>query len=81
MAYQVKTPWWLSDILYSKLIWKMPADADNSVYLTFDDGPEPVATPKVLELRARHGARATFFVIGERAARYPEVLAAIAAAA
>lgn len=43
--------------------------------LTFDDGPDPEATPKVLEALARHGARATFFVIGERAARHPEVMA------
>jgi peptidoglycan/xylan/chitin deacetylase (PgdA/CDA1 family) len=50
------------------------------VALTFDDGPDPETTPRVLELLARHGARATFFVIGERAARYPEVVAAIAKA-
>lgn len=50
------------------------------VALTFDDGPDPETTPKVLQLLARHGARATFFVIGERAARHPEVLTAIARA-
>lgn len=44
------------------------------VALTFDDGPDPEATPRVLEVLARHRARATFFVIGERAARHPEVL-------
>jgi peptidoglycan/xylan/chitin deacetylase (PgdA/CDA1 family) len=50
------------------------------VALTFDDGPDPEATPRVLEVLSRHGARATFFVIGERAARHPEVIAAIARA-
>lgn len=44
------------------------------VALTFDDGPDPEATPRVLAVLARHGARATFFVIGERAARHPEVM-------
>jgi peptidoglycan/xylan/chitin deacetylase (PgdA/CDA1 family) len=42
--------------------------------LTFDDGPDPQFTPRVLELLARHGQRATFFVIGERAARHPELV-------
>ncbi|MFO0578344.1 MAG: polysaccharide deacetylase family protein [Polyangia bacterium] len=50
------------------------------VALTFDDGPDPVATPRVLAALARHGATATFFVIGDRAARHPEVLAQIHAA-
>lgn len=56
-----------------------PADRPL-VALTFDDGPDPEATPRVLEVLARHGARATFFVIGERAARHPEVLARLRAA-
>lgn len=50
------------------------------VALTFDDGPDPIGTPRVLEVLARHNARATFFVIGERARRHPELLARIAAA-
>ncbi|MBE3550671.1 MAG: polysaccharide deacetylase family protein [Brockia lithotrophica] len=50
----------------------------GAVFLTFDDGPDPEFTPRLLEVLARHGARATFFVVGERAARYPEVLRQIA---
>ena len=42
--------------------------------LTFDDGPDPEFTPRVLEILARTGQRATFFVIGERAARHPELM-------
>jgi peptidoglycan-N-acetylglucosamine deacetylase len=42
--------------------------------LTFDDGPDPEHTPAVLDLLAAHGARATFFLIGERAARHPELV-------
>jgi peptidoglycan-N-acetylglucosamine deacetylase len=42
--------------------------------LTFDDGPDPAFTPQLLELLEQYGARATFFVVGERAARHPELL-------
>ncbi len=48
--------------------------------LTFDDGPDPVWTPRVLDMLARHDVRATFFVVGERAARAATVLHAIAEA-
>lgn len=45
------------------------------VYLTFDDGPHPVWTPRVLDALARHGAAATFFVLGQNAAVYPGLVA------
>jgi peptidoglycan/xylan/chitin deacetylase (PgdA/CDA1 family) len=45
-----------------------------TVALTFDDGPNPDATPRILELLARHGVAATFFVWGERAERFPQLL-------
>ena len=44
------------------------------VYLTFDDGPHPVYTPLLLDVLSRYGVRATFFVIGARAERYPDVI-------
>lgn len=43
--------------------------------LTYDDGPHPVHTPMVLDLLARHGAYATFFVQGQNVARYPGLVA------
>ena len=46
----------------------------NMVALTFDDGPEPAATPKILELLEKYNAPATFFVIGEKAQRHPELM-------
>lgn len=49
------------------------ATARNEIALTIDDGPDPVVTPQVLELLARYGVQATFFVIGARAERYPDV--------
>jgi len=48
-----------------------------AVALTFDDGPDPRALPPLLELLGRHRAPATFFVVGERAAAHPELVAAI----
>ena len=45
------------------------------VGLSFDDGPHPTFTPQVLEILQRHDAKATFFLIGERTLRHPEVVA------
>ena len=47
--------------------------------LTFDDGPEPVQTEYILEVLRRHGARATFFMIGEQVKKDPELLAKVLA--
>jgi peptidoglycan/xylan/chitin deacetylase (PgdA/CDA1 family) len=44
------------------------------VALTFDDGPHPQVTPRILDILAQHGARATFFVLGERALQQPEIV-------
>jgi len=49
------------------------------VYLTFDDGPNPDYTPQVLDVLARHDARATFFVVGSLAQAYPDIIQRIAA--
>lgn len=49
----------------------------RAVGLTFDDGPNPIVTPKVLELLAQADARATFFCIGQRAKAYPDIIAAM----
>ena len=47
---------------------------NREIALTFDDGPDPFYTPLLLDLLARHGARATFFVVGSHAERHPELL-------
>jgi len=49
------------------------ATARNEIALTIDDGPDPVVTPQVLELLDRYAIRATFFCIGEKATRYPDL--------
>lgn len=54
---------------------RLPSTAlsQNRIALTIDDGPDPDVTPRVLDLLERHGARATFFCIGENAARHPDL--------
>jgi len=48
-------------------------DHERGVAVTFDDGPHPEGTPAVLEVLARHRARATFFLVGEQVRRRPEL--------
>ncbi|MES2462283.1 MAG: polysaccharide deacetylase family protein [Armatimonadota bacterium] len=55
-------------------ITRLPASAGNAVAFTFDDGPHPDSTPRLLDILARYDARATFFLVGERAVRYPEIV-------
>jgi peptidoglycan/xylan/chitin deacetylase (PgdA/CDA1 family) len=52
----------------------------RAVALTFDDGPHPETTRRVLQLLAEAGATATFFVLGDKAERHPDVVREIAAA-
>lgn len=49
------------------------AAARNEVAMTIDDGPDPAVTPQVLDILERYAARATFFCIGDKATRYPEL--------
>ncbi len=56
-----------------------PDDDGDVLYLTFDDGPNPEYTPQMLDVLARHDARATFFVVGSLAQAYPDIIQRIAA--
>jgi peptidoglycan/xylan/chitin deacetylase (PgdA/CDA1 family) len=53
--------------------------AEPAAALTFDDGPDPETTPRLLDLLGRHGAKGTFFLVGRRVARHPGLVARIAA--
>ena len=55
------------------------ATPEHHVALTIDDGPHPATTPELLRVLRSHGARATFFLIGERAQRHPDLVRRIAA--
>lgn len=48
------------------------------VALTFDDGPDPESTPRMLDILERYGAHGTFFMIGEKAAQYPDLVGRVA---
>lgn len=50
------------------------AASRNEIALTFDDGPDPDVTPKVLDILDLHQAKASFFVIGDKAAAHPELI-------
>ena len=71
MFYFVKTPGWLKRI-YDSYIWSIPGN-DKILYLTFDDGPHPEATPFVLKELKKHNALATFFCIGKNVVSYPAI--------
>lgn len=78
--YTVKTPRILPFLQPKGLIWNgRNALSKNSIYLTFDDGPHPQITPQVLALLRKYDAKATFFCVGENAARFPEIVAQILA--
>jgi peptidoglycan/xylan/chitin deacetylase (PgdA/CDA1 family) len=46
-----------------RTVWRMPSSDPPTIYLTFDDGPNPTATPQLLDVLKEHGVSATFFVI------------------
>ena len=50
------------------------AAARKEVSVTFDDGPDPEVTPRVLDLLDRHQAKASFFCVGEKAAACPDIV-------
>ncbi|MEO5800630.1 MAG: polysaccharide deacetylase family protein, partial [Gemmatimonadales bacterium] len=62
----------------SRFLVRGPAGG-SAVALTFDDGPHPDITPRLLDALARHEIRATFFVIGREAERYPALISRIVA--
>jgi peptidoglycan/xylan/chitin deacetylase (PgdA/CDA1 family) len=65
--------------MFGDAVCQVP-DAPGKVALTFDDGPDPVGTRQVLSILAEANVKATFFVVGEKVARHPEVVREIAAA-
>lgn len=69
--YLITTPWWLR-LLFPGCVWQMPVK-EKVVYLTFDDGPHPVATPFVLDQLRQFNAKATFFCIGKNVAEQPAI--------
>jgi len=71
MFYFVKIPWWLKKI-YGTCTWQINT-AEKIIYLSFDDGPHPIATPFVLAVLKKYNAKATFFCIGKNVAAWPAI--------
>lgn len=72
--YLIQTPKLLRSLGPSSAIWEKPVSlAEPEVYLTFDDGPHPIATPFVLDCLAEYDAKGTFFCIGKNVIEYPEI--------
>jgi peptidoglycan-N-acetylglucosamine deacetylase len=67
---------WPRSALLGPNVSRLPpaAAAQGLVAITIDDGPDPEATPAVLDLLAAHGARATFFCIGHRVRAHPSLV-------
>jgi len=56
-----------------EVVWDINTE-DKIIALTFDDGPHPKYTAAILDLLAKYDAKATFFIIGKNAEKYPEVV-------
>lgn len=56
-----------------EIVWEVPS-AGKVIALTFDDGPDPDQTAQILDELKKYGAKATFFVIGKRAEKFPELI-------
>jgi peptidoglycan/xylan/chitin deacetylase (PgdA/CDA1 family)/glycosyltransferase involved in cell wall biosynthesis len=68
----------LAWLLPRKLLMVRGKRHTNSVALTFDDGPHPEHTPRLLDTLKQHGIKATFFVVGRQVERYPDLVRRIA---
>lgn len=71
-------PWFAKSFLRRRLLARVRRT--GGVCLTFDDGPEPRSTPRILRLLEDAGAKATFFLLGQQVERYPELVRQIVAA-
>jgi len=55
-----------------KLLWRK-SSSEKVIYVTFDDGPVPEVTPRVLDMLDEYNIKATFFCVGENVEKYPEL--------
>ncbi len=59
-------------LLFPEALWRIKRKKRKVAYITFDDGPIPEVTPWVLEILDKYGIKATFFLIGDNVAAYPD---------
>ena len=81
LAYQGIIVWGVMDLRLSMFTESVSSvqTQEKLLALTFDDGPDPISTPFVLEALRGADSKATFFVVGEKVERYPEIVRSIAA--
>ena len=63
LAHTAPAPFLLDAMAGDRPVWHMPRGNPATVYLTFDDGPNPTTTPDLLDVLAREDVNATFFLI------------------
>src|SRR5438046_9750752 len=63
LAHTAPVPFLFDAIAGRRAVWHMPRTDPPTIYLTFDDGPNPTTTPALLDVLAREGVQATFFLI------------------
>jgi chitooligosaccharide deacetylase len=63
LAHTAPAPFLLDVMAGERAVWHMPRDGPPTIYLTFDDGPNPTTTPDLLDVLARENVNATFFLI------------------
>ena len=73
--YFPRTPH-IARFIYPNLTWRI-REKKKSIYITFDDGPDPVVTPAVLNLLDKYNAKATFFCVGEKVEQNREVYSSL----
>jgi peptidoglycan/xylan/chitin deacetylase (PgdA/CDA1 family) len=70
--FMIKVPKIIKSLFFNQ-IWNIP-NSENTIYLTFDDGPTPEITERVLETLDKHHIKATFFCIGDNVRKHPEIV-------
>ncbi len=70
--FMIKVPK-IIKLLFFNQVWNIP-NSENTIYLTFDDGPTPEITERVLEILEKHHIKATFFCIGDNVRKHPEIV-------
>lgn len=77
MNLPARVPQWLK-MLYPKRIWQMHVH-EKTLFISFDDGPHEIITPQVLDILAKHRAKATFFCLGKNVLQHPSIFERIIA--
>jgi peptidoglycan-N-acetylglucosamine deacetylase len=62
--------------LSPRIVWRATT-GEARIAISFDDGPDPIYTPQILRILASNNIKATFFLVGERARSYPQIVEAI----